>query len=169
MKPLKILNLVAWAIPAAAFGYLFAKGASSTGSRVPVTGWSLVATFAAISIILAIYAVPMFRYRRALAELAKKPNAPRPKRLNPFYAVRLVLLAKATAMSGAIFAGWHIGVIWMQLTAPVTPDSIWQNLTALVISILMIVVGAIIERICRIHDDGSEEEPAPKKLGEATA
>ena len=158
MKPLRLLNIFASVIPAATAGYLAAKVLASNGGKVPVSGWNLVATLAAISIILAIYAVPMFRYRHALAELVKKPTSPRPKRLNPFYAVRLVLLAKATAISGALFTGWHIGVIWMQLTSPVTPDSIWQNVVALVISTLMIVVGVIVERNCRIHDDGAEGE-----------
>jgi hypothetical protein len=167
MKPTKILNLVAWIIPAATAGYLVSRLITSNGGQVPATAPSLTLTLFAISVILVSFAVPMFRYRRALAEQLKKPESPRPKRLNPFYAVRLLLLAQATALSGSLFVGWHAGVIWMQISSPVTTDSIWRNVFALLASIAMVVIGVIVERICRIKDDGGEAE-SPKS-GEVLA
>jgi Protein of unknown function (DUF3180) len=167
VKPTKILTLVGWMIPAATAGYLFARLVASNGGKVPVTPLNLILTLVAIAIILVSFAVPMVRYRRALAEQLKNAAAPRPKRLNPFYAVRLLMLAKATAISGALFVGWHSGVIWMQLSAPVTPDSTWQNAFALLASIVMVVVGLIVERLCRIKDDSAETEPP--KAGEVLA
>jgi Protein of unknown function (DUF3180) len=156
VKPTKVLTLFGWVVPAATAGYLGSKLITANGGQVPVTPLNLILTLAAISIILAGFATPMLRYRRALAEQLKNSAAPRPKRLNPFYAVRLLLLAKATAISGALFVGWHLGVIWMQLSSPVTTQSIWQNAAALIASIVMVVVGVVIERICRIKDDGSD-------------
>lgn len=167
MKPTKVLTLLGWVIPAATAGYLYSKITVSNGGQVPVTPLNLVLTFIAIASILAIFAAPMFRYRKALAEQAKNPAAPRPKRLNPFYAVRLVVLAKATAIAGAIFTGWQAGVIWFQISSPVTPGSVWLNLAALVASIIMIVVGLIIERVCRIPDDSGDAETSAN--GEALA
>ncbi len=166
MKPTKILTLIGWLIPTATAGYLLSKIITTNGGQVPVTQLNLILTLVVVSVILGSFAVPMLRYRRALAEQLKNSNSPRPKRLNPFYAVRLLILAKATAISGAMFSGWHIGVIWMQLSSPVTPSSIWQNAFALVASILMVVVGLIVERICRIKDDAELEAP---KTGEALA
>ena len=157
MKPVKILTLVGWAVPAATAGYLASKVISANGGPVPVTPINLILTLVAISVILGAFGVPMVRYRRALTEQLKTPTAPRPKRLNPFYAFRLLILAKATAASGALFAGWHLGVIWLQVSSPVTPDSIWQNLAALIASIAMVIVGLIVERICRIKDDGADQ------------
>ncbi|MFM6940065.1 MAG: DUF3180 domain-containing protein, partial [Rhodoluna sp.] len=127
MKPTKVLSLMGWAVSAATAGYLLSKIVSANGGAVPVTPVNLILTLVAISVILGSFAVPMLRYRRALTEQLKSASAPRAKRLNPFYAFRLLILAKATAISGAIFAGWHIGVIWLQLSSPVTPGSIWQN------------------------------------------
>ena len=69
--------------------------------------------------------------------------------------MRLVLLAKAIAISGAIFSGWHIGVVWLQLTSPVIPSSTLQNGLALIGAIVMTVCAVVVERICRITDDGS--------------
>lgn len=157
MKPTKVLTLIGWAVPAATAGYLASKLISANGGPVPLTPINLILTLVAIAIILGAFAVPMVRYRRALAEQLKSPAAPRPKRLNPFYAFRLLVLAKATAVSGALFAGWHLGVIWLQVSSPVTPDSIWQNVAALIASIAMVVVGLTVERLCRIKDDGSDQ------------
>lgn len=164
MKPTKVLTLLGWVIPAATAGYLYSRFVVASGGQVPVSPLNLILTFIAISAILAIFAAPMFRYRRELAAQRKSPAAPRPKRLNPFYAVRLVVLAKATAIAGALFAGWQLGVIWFQISAPVTPGSVWQNVAALVTAIIMIVLAVIIERICRITEDSSETE-APNQGG----
>lgn len=164
MKPTRILTLVGWAVPTATLGYLISKFTTANGGQVPVTPINLILTFITIAIILGILALPMVRYRRALTEQTKTPNAPRPKRLNPFYAVRLLVLAKATAISGSMFTGWHVGVIWMQLSSPVTPQSIWQNVSGLVASIVMVVIGVIVERICRITDEGGSAESATPNL-----
>jgi hypothetical protein len=161
VKPTKVLTLVGWVVPATTAGYLLAKIITTNGGQVPVTPINLLLTLVAISIILAGFSVPMLRYRRALAEQQKNSASPRPKRLNPFYAVRLLILAKATAISGALFTGWHIGVIWLQLSSPVTTDSIWQNAGALIASIAMVILGLVVERICRIKDDGSEPLGGP--------
>ena len=164
MKPTKVLTLLGWVIPAATAGYLFAKFVVASGGQVPVAPLNLILTFLAIAVILAVFAAPMFRYRRELAAQRKTASAPRPKRLNPFYAVRLVVLAKATAIAGALFAGWQLGVIWLQISSPVTPGSVWQNVAALISSIVMVVLALVIERICRIPEDAGDSE-APNQEG----
>jgi uncharacterized membrane protein YidH (DUF202 family) len=158
VKPTKVLTLLGWVIPAATAGYLYSRFVVASGGQVPVAPLNLILTFIAISGILAIFAAPMFRYRRELAAQRKNPGVPRPKRLNPFYAVRLVVLAKATAIAGALFAGWQLGVIWFQISSPVTPGSVWQNVAALIATIIMVVIALVIERICRITEDASEPE-----------
>lgn len=156
MKPTKVLTLLGWVIPAATAGYLYSRFVVASGGQVPVAPLNLILTFLAIAIILAIFAAPMFRYRRELEAQRKNSSAPRPKRLNPFYAVRLVMLAKATAIGGALFAGWQLGVIWFQVSSPVTPGSVWQNFAALVATIIMVVTALVIERICRITEDAGD-------------
>jgi uncharacterized protein HemY len=79
----------------------------------------------------------------------------------------LLVLAKATAIAGALFAGWQLGVIWLQISSPVTPGSVWQNVAALIAAIIMVVLALIIERICRITDDAIDIE-SPNQ-GQVTA
>jgi MFS family permease len=164
MKPTRVLTLVGWAVSAATAGFLFAKFHVAIGAQIPVTPWNLIVTLAAIAVILAVFALPMWRYRRALAQKLKDASAPRPKRLNPFYAVRLLALAKATAISGALFAGWHLGVIWLQLSSPVTSAAVWQNVAGLVAATLMVIVGLLVERICRVPDDSDAQKAEAAKM-----
>lgn len=166
MKPTKIMTLVGWAVSATTAGYLLPKLVVNNGGAIPVSPWNIIVTLPLIGIILLLMAIPMFKYRAALNARVKDSAKPRPMPLNPFYAVRLVLLAKSIAISGAIFCGWHIGVVWLQLTSPVVTAATMQNVLALVGSLLMTVSAIIVERMCRIIDDATG--PQGKGLKSAT-
>lgn len=165
MRPTKILTLIGWMVPSITAGFLIPRILVVNGGKIPVTSLSLILTLPIIGILLVVAAIPMIRYRRALAAQLKTSTSTRPKRVNPFYAVRLVLMAKAIAISGSIFAGWHLGLVWMQLTSPVVASSIVQNALALVGSIVMLVAGIFVERICRLPEDGPEANLAANGNG----
>ena len=156
-------------------GYLLPKLVVSTGGAIPISPWNIIVTLPLIGIILLLMAIPMFKYRAAINARVKDSNKQRPMPLNPFYAVRLVLLAKAISISGSIFSGWHIGVVWLQLTSPVITAATMQNVFALIGSLVMTVCAIIVEHVCRITDDGngaagkglkSAPNAAPKTAGE---
>jgi hypothetical protein len=85
--------------------------------------------------------------------------------LNPFYAVRVLLLAKSIAISGSIFTGWHLGVVWLQVTSPVIPSSTLQNALALIGSFLMTAIALIVERICKITEDSATDSSEIETAG----
>ena len=159
LKPISLLNLLAWLISATTAGYLLPQLSIGSGGSIPISPWNIIVTLPLIGIVLVLMAIPMFKYRAALREIRKQSakvsaqSLQRPKRLNPFYAVRLVLLAKSIAISGAIFSGWHLGVVWLQLTQPIVPTSTFQNALGLIGAIVMTVCAVIVERICKITDD----------------
>jgi hypothetical protein len=79
------------------------------------------------------------------------------------------MLAKATAIAGSLFSGWHLGAVAVQASQPVIADTIWFNFAAFIASIFMAVAGLITERICKIPDAGSaESSPNSKNGGSAT-
>lgn len=156
MKPTKIMTLVGWAVSATTAGYLLPKFVVNAGGAIPISPLNIIISLPLIGVLLVLMAIPMFRYRKASMARSKDSAKPRPMPMNPFYAVRLVLLAKAIAISGAIFSGWHIGVVWLQLTSPIVPSSTLQNGLALLGAVVMTACAIIVERICRITDDGSE-------------
>ncbi|AIC46993.1 DUF3180 domain-containing protein [Rhodoluna lacicola] len=155
MKPTKIMTLIGWAVSATTAGYLLPKLLVNSGGAIPISPWNIIITLPLIGIVLIVVAIPMFKYRKALISRAKDAAKPRPMPMNPFFAVRLVLLAKAISISGAIFSGWHLGVVWLQLTSPVVPSSTLQNVLGLIGALLMTICAIIVERICRIPDDGT--------------
>ena len=171
MKPTKFMTLVGWAVSATTAGYLLPKLVVNNGGAVPISPWNIIVTLPLIGIILLAMAIPMLKYRAAISARSKDSKKPRPMPLNPFYAVRLVLLAKAISISGAIFSGWHIGVVWLQLTSPVITEATMQNVLALIGALVMTVCAIIVERVCRITDDGAGADvkglnSAPNAAGE---
>jgi hypothetical protein len=158
MKPTKLINLIAWVVPATTAGYLLPQIVVNQGGSIPISPLNIIITLPLIGIILTLMAIPIFKYRKALLARAKAASASRPLPLNPFYAVRILLLAKAISISGAIFIGWHIGVVWLQLSSPIIPSSTLQNAIALIGAILMTVCAVVVERVCRVIDDGSSSD-----------
>jgi hypothetical protein len=155
MKPTKLMTLVGWAVSATTAGYLLPQFVINAGGAIPISPWNIIVTLPLIGLILLLMAIPMFKYRKANNLRAKDSTKPRPMPMNPFYEVRLVLLAKAIAISGAIFSGWHIGVVWLQLTSPVVTAATMQNVLALIGAAVMTACAVLVERICRITDDGT--------------
>lgn len=161
MKQTRILPLVLAAIVTAVGSFSVVRIMVSAGAQVPVSQLSLILTLVSIGVVVLVLAVPMIRYRRALAAALVAKNQIQPKRVDPFYAYRLLLLAKATAISGTLFLGWHFGVLAFQLASPVVAAALLpQSIGGCIASLFMTVAGLIVERICKLPD--SERADAPK-------
>ncbi|MEY4500077.1 MAG: hypothetical protein RL319_1065 [Actinomycetota bacterium] len=166
MKPTKIWSLLVSIFIAGVITFIAVKALVANGGSVPVAPNNLLISIPSIAVIELLAAIPVFRYRRELAKYVS--TGKRPKRIDPFYAVRVLALAKATAISGSLFAGFAASLVILQVTLPVTPDSISLNVFALVESVLLIVVAFIIERSCKLPDDGDTAEQKPATRPEAT-
>jgi hypothetical protein len=165
MKPTKIWSLLVSIFIAGVITFIAVKATVANGGSVPVAPNNLLISIPSIAVIELLAAIPVFRYRRELAKFVT--TGKRPKRIDPFYAVRVLALAKATAISGSLFAGFAASLVILQVTLPVTPDSISLNVFALVESVLLIVVAFIIERSCKLPDDGETAEQKPATRPEA--
>ena len=149
MKPTKLRALILFAIPAAIAGFLLASLLVSRGQQVPVSPNNLLITLAAIATVLLGLAIPIWRYRTSL----KEPNK-RPKRVDPFYAVRVLLLAKASSIAGSLFAGWHVGVVLYQLSGQVVVEVlVLANTLGVFASFALIIASLVTEQICRLPED----------------
>jgi hypothetical protein len=55
--------------------------------------------------------------------------------------------------------GWHAGVLVKQFTAPVVvTDATTPNITALMAAALLLIVGFVVEQICKLPSDKSKDE-----------
>ena len=84
--------------------------------------------------------------------------------LNPILAAWTLVLAQACAYTGSVLLGWHAGIFVDQLRLwNLRSDQTlaWQALAMAGGGLVMIVVGLMVERFCRIPPEDGEGESAP--------
>ena len=154
MKPISPLMIALWAIASAVIGFGYSQWAVNNGLEVPISTPTLGISISVIAIVLLVMVLPIWKYKRNLTKSESVKLIP----VNPFYAVRVLLLAKASAITAALFIGWHTGVLLKQLTAPVVvADAMSSNITALITSVLLLVEAFLIEQICKVPKDKNKD------------
>ena len=130
------------------------------GRQVFIAPASLAFTLPAIAILLAAFAWPMIRYRRDLASALKSKVTKPVKRVDPFYAVRVLILSKASSLTSSAILGWQLGVVFYLLSRPAqVADSMTRTVTAGIGAAILLTVALIIERICRLPSEGNGADP----------
>jgi hypothetical protein len=156
LKPISPLIIAAWVLVSGIVGFGYSTFAVNNGLEVPISGITLALSTALIAVVLLGLAVPIWKYKRTIT---KALTTSKPLPVNPFYAVRVLLLSKAAAITGAMLIGWHAGVLVKQFTAPVVvTDATTPNITALVAAVLLLIVGFIVEQVCKLPSDKSKDE-----------
>jgi hypothetical protein len=125
----------------------------------PVLPATALATMAVIVVITLILGIRVLRWRN---------STKRKKALDPILAARTLVLAQACAYAGTVLLGWHAGIFLDQLR-------IWnlrsdQGITWVAIAVaggglVMIVVGLLVERFCRIPPEDSDAASDDGKNG----
>lgn len=160
MKPINVWTLVGAGLLATVAGFLISNFAIANGYPIPVSNLSLSFSIVVVSAVLFVLALPIARYKKQLklSYADKSVTSLRPVPVDPFYAVRVLVLSKASAITAALFIGWHIGVIVKLFTLPVlATDSLWPNVIALAVSLILLIVAFLVQRICKLPND-----PTPK-------
>lgn len=155
MRSLQPTQLLSFLGVGLVLGLAAAQLLAGLGMAYPLSPWSLIITLPIIGIGVYIASVPIARYRKKMERYAE---GPRPERPNPFYAFRLLLISRATALTGALFVGWHFGgLIWL-LSFSVAPGALTSP-TALGLagSLAMLAGGLIAEQNCKAPKDPGEE------------
>jgi divalent metal cation (Fe/Co/Zn/Cd) transporter len=85
----------------------------------------------------------------------------RGRRLDPFRALRIAMLAKASSIVGAAVAGLGIGLVAFVLTRAVSPPlgSLTAVIATAVCGVILVVAGLIAEQLCTIRKDDDDEQP----------
>ena len=154
MKPTKLSLLFLISIPTTLSAFFVAGLMVQRGLQVPVSPTNLLITLVAISAVLLFLSIPIWRYRSAL----KQNSLQRPRRVDPFYAVRVLLLAKASSLAGVLFASWHLGVVVFQLSGTVVVQGlVLQNTFGFVASLMLVIAALVTEQICRLPQDSDPD------------
>ena len=158
MNPL-LLAVVGLAV--AVVGWSAAVLTSRYGMATPVLPATAFVTMGVIVALTLALGIRVLRWRNS----TKKSNGTKKRiPLNPILAARTLVLAQACAYAGSVLLGWHVGIFVDQLR-------IWslrndQGITWLALAmagggLVMIVVGLMVERFCRIPPEDGEGESAP--------
>ena len=139
--------------------YLIELIFQSRGSFIFIPPVSLSFTLFLISVATILMAIPIRR----------RHNGKTREPINPFYAARVVALAKASALSGAVFLGMGIGILLYLLGRPIAPtgNMLGAVIAEIVASILLITSGLIAEWWCALPPEDKEENT--EVVGEPTA
>lgn len=150
MRHTKAVTIVVFGIVGLAVGFVLEVALASAGQPVLIPPYTLTITLVAAAAIVVALALPI---RRAIRGTATS-------RIDPFRAMRVVVLAKASSLVGSLMAGFGVGVVAFLLTRPVVADvgSLWPGIAAALSGLVLAVAGLVAERLCTLPPD----EPDPE-------
>jgi hypothetical protein len=89
-----------------------------------------------------------------------------PTPVDPFRAVRVAILAKASSVVGAVVAGVGVGLLVFLLTRPVAPvGSVVAVIATIVTALVLLAAALVAEHLCTIRKDDDDEQPGPPEPG----
>jgi hypothetical protein len=131
----------------------------TNGRAAIVPPYPLAAALVVLAVAVVAVAVPVRRVARGM------PGA----RVDPFYATRVVVLAKSAAIASAGLVGLFGGVLVFVATRPVIVDDlVWKSIAGFASAAALLAAGLIAESMCRIPPR-DEQEPGPDGLPGATS
>lgn len=148
--------LIVVAVVAAGAGFLVNQVLTGMGHPSFSPSAFLPILLVALSVAVVAAAIPV---RRATLGSA----AP----VDPFRALRIAMLAKASSILGAIVAGFAGGLLAFVLTRPVMPSlgSTGAVIAALASGLLLVAAALIAEYLCTIRKDDDDDQPGPDEPG----
>jgi dolichol kinase len=152
------LVLVLFAVVGAGAGLLLQVVLASAGTAAASTPFTLALSLAVIGVLVVVFAVPV---RRAVRDREKH-------HVDPFYATRVVILAKASSIAGSLLFGATSAIVGYLLTRTVIAavGSIFTSGAAVVGSVVLLVCGLVAENMCSLppdDEDKGEKNLAPER------
>jgi hypothetical protein len=153
MKPTKITNLLLVMLSVGIVSYFVIQQIIGSGLPSPATTLNIVLLLPGLAVILAVAALPMIRYRSGLKKFETN-KGPRPKLVEPAFAVRILALAKAVSLTGSVFVGWLGAVLLHQID---NGAGVPMSALGVLGAIVMVVTGVLVEWLFRIPPDRDGE------------
>ncbi len=151
MRPTNPATLLLAGLVAGALAYLLFQ---AEYGALPDLPWLPPVSIFALAVVEAVLA------RSTRARIERRPGAPR---VDPLSVARFVVLAKASALAGALIAGAYTGIVLYllrhrELTA--ASDDTPPAVAGLVGGLALVVAGLLLERACRVPRRPDSDESA---------
>lgn len=152
MHPTRIAPLIALFVIGGLIGWGVVALTDRAGSTAPQVPWTSVGALLVVAVVLLVLANSTYRaiHREG-------------RRMEPRRAVSYLLLAKASALVGAVIAGGYLGFGLQfvdQLSAPLPQQRLIRSLAAAVMGVVIVIAGLLLERACRVPKD-KDDQHAP--------
>jgi len=144
------------AVLGAGTGFVVDQLLTSSGRPTFTPAVTLPILLVALGAIVVILAVPIRRATRGTTTTE----------VNPFRALRVAMLAKASSIVGAAIGGLALGLLIFLATRPVVP-SIGSSGTVIATAVcgaLLVAAGLVAEHLCTIRKDDDDEQPGDPGL-----
>jgi hypothetical protein len=158
MRPTSISVLVVAALAAAAVAWLLL---SVFYAEWPPLPWLPIIVIAALAVMEAYLA------QNTAARVQRQPGAPR---VDPLAVARYAVLAKASSLAGALYAGFSAGVLaWLVLEPTrAARDDVPAAIGGVAASLALVGAALWLERSCRVPDrpddsDDDRDRPAGRR------
>jgi hypothetical protein len=153
MGPTRATTLLVSGLAAAAVAWLLI---SSFYQQIPPLPWLPTVTVAALAVLEAYAAI------NTRARIERRPGR---GRVDPLAVARFVVLAKASSLAGAMFAGFYAGLTgWLFLERTRAASNDIPAATAGLAAFLALVAAALwLERSCRVPPRADEDQDTDER------
>jgi hypothetical protein len=148
MGPTKASVLLVAGLAAAAAGWVLL---SFFYARMPALPWLPTITVAALAVVEGALA------QNTRARIERRPGQPR---VEPLAVARYAVLAKASSLAGAIFAGFSAGLLaWLALEPTrAARDDVPAAIGGVIASLALVGAALWLERSCRVPERPEDDE-----------
>lgn len=157
MKRTSAVVLVTAAVAGLVVGFLVDQVLTAMGQPTFTPSLMLPVLLVLLGAITVALAVPI---RRATMGSGQR-------RVDPFRAVRIAMLARASSIVGAFVAGVGLGLMLFLVSRPVSPSlgSVSAVLAAAAGGVILVIAGLVAEHLCTIRKDDDDEQPGTPDPG----
>ncbi|MFC5929493.1 DUF3180 domain-containing protein [Cryobacterium melibiosiphilum] len=155
MKRSRPTPLIALGLLGFVLGLLVEIAAAASGRAIIVPPVTLPLTLIVVGIVVVILAWPIRQVTRG-----------RGRRLvDPFRAMRVAVLAKASSLSGSLVLGAGLGIVAFILTRSVVPAValLWLAIATAFGAGILLVGGLVAEKFCTLPPDDDESQPGGER------
>ena len=145
MKRSQATGLLAVLLTGLVIGFLLEIAFAASGAPIIVPPITLPLTLIMLAVVVVSLA---WRVRQGTRRKALR-------RIDPFWAMRVAVLSKATSLAAALLLGGSLGIVLYILTRSVVPavSSLWLALGTAIGAAVMLAAGLVAEHFCTLPPD----------------
>ncbi|TFD12030.1 DUF3180 domain-containing protein [Cryobacterium sp. TMT1-21] len=150
MKRTRATPVIALTMLGLVVGFLVEITSAATGAAMVLPPATLPVALVGIAIAVVALAWPIRQATRGKVR----------RHVNPFLAMRVAVLAKASALSGALMLGFGLGIVLYALTRSVMPaaTSVWSALGMALGAAILLTLCLVSEHFCTLPPDDEDDE-----------